>query len=88
MVTHVELRILSRHLTIDETWYSYRGMIGIKMDNKSKPARYGLLFISLCDAEVTYTYFRLPYVGRTERLPDQFYVPKTDEKSKYLVGNV
>ena len=68
-------------MTIDETLFPYRGHISI---NNYKPACYGLLFISISDAEVPYTYYSLPYVGKPE-IPNEYYVPGTDEKSMYLV---
>ena len=58
------MRTPSSHLTIDGTLYPYRGQIGIKVYNPSKPARHGLLIISISDAEVPYTYFNLPYAGK------------------------
>ena len=81
------VRVPTMHLTIDETLYPYRGCIGLKTYNPSKPAKYGLLVISLSDAEVPYTYFSLPYAGKPEE-PNQFYVPGTDEKTQYLVDNL
>ena len=81
------MRTPSRHLTIDETLYPYRGQIGIKVYNPRKPARYGLLIISISDAEVPYTYFSLPYAGKPQA-PNEFYVPGTDEKTMHLVEDL
>ena len=81
------MRTPSKHLTIDETLYPHRGQIGKKIYNPSKPARYGLLVISISDAEVPYTYFSLPYAGKPQT-PNEFYVPGTDEKTMYLVTNL
>ena len=78
------------YLAVDETLYPYRGRIGFKQYNPSKPAKYGLLYRSLCDASVPYTYFTLPYVGKPEVLDQQhpeykFYISGTDEYTKYLM---
>ena len=40
----------------------YCGRIGFKEYNPCKSAKYGLLYCSLCDATVPYTYFSLPYL--------------------------
>ena len=37
------------HLAIDETLYPYRGCIGFKQYNLSKPRKYALLCRSLCE---------------------------------------
>ena len=78
------MRVPSLHMTTDEKLFPYRGHISIKNYNPNKPARYGLLFISISDAEVPYTYYSLPYAGKPE-IPNEYYVPDTDEKSMYLV---
>ena len=51
-------------LAVDETLYPYRGHIGFKQYNPQKPAKYGLLYRSLCDSTVTYTYLSLAYAGK------------------------
>ena len=78
------MRVPSLHMTIDETLFPYPGHISIKNYNPNKPARYGLLVISISDAEVPYTYYRLPYAGKPE-IPNEYYVQGPDEKSMYLV---
>lgn len=78
----------SPYLAIDETLYPYRGHISFKQYNPSKPAKYGLLYRSLCDSVVPYTYFTLPYAGKPNEIDDeaaQYYVTGTDEYTKYLV---
>ena len=42
----------SPYVSVDETLYPYRGRIGMKQYSPSKPAKYGLLYRSLCDAKV------------------------------------
>ena len=61
---NASMRISTPYLAKDETFYPYRGSIGVKQYNPSKPAKYGLLYRSLCDAIVPYTYYKLPYVGK------------------------
>ena len=63
-----KFRYPSSYLAVDETLYSYRGRIGFKQYNPSKPVKHGLLYRSLCDATVPYTYFSLPYAGKPEIL--------------------
>ena len=53
---NAKMRIPSLHVTVDETLYPYRGAIGLRIYNPNKPARYGLLIISLSDGEVPYIY--------------------------------
>ena len=81
-------RFPSPLLAVDETLYPYCGSIGFKQYNPSKPAKYGLLYRSLCDSSVSYTYYTLPYAGKPEENtgePRKYYVTGTDEYTKYLV---
>ena len=81
-------RYPSPYLAIDETLYPYRGHISFKQYNPSKPAKYGMLYRSLCDSSIQYTYFTLPYASKPEDLNNEaskFYITGTDEYSKYLV---
>ena len=82
-VRNAMMRIPSMHLSIDETLCPYRGLIGIKTFNPSKPAKYGILYISVSDAELPYTYYTLPYAGRPEE-PNEFYVNGTDKKTLFI----
>ena len=83
-VRNAVMRLPPLHVIVDETLYPYRGATGLCTYNPSKPARYGLLIISLRDGEVPYTYTSLPYAGKPEN-PDKYYVVGTDEKTQYLV---
>lgn len=88
-VRNAKMRSPSSLLAVDETLYPYRGRIGFKQYNPSKPAKYGLLYRSLCDSTVTYTYFTLPYAGKPEVIDGdaaKYYVTGTDEYTKYLVN--
>ena len=83
-----EARYPRPYLAIDETLY--RRHINFKEYNPSKPVKYGMLYRSLCDSSVQYTYFTLPYAGKPEDLNNKaskFYITVTDEYSKYLVEN-
>ena len=63
-----------------ENWY--------ETVNPSKPAKYGLLYRSLCDAKVPYTYSTLPYARKPEVIgANDYYVTCCDEYSKWLVNN-
>ena len=61
-----KMRNPSYHLAIDKTLHPFRGRIRMKQYNPSKPAKYGLLYRSLCDAVVPYTYITLPYAGKPD----------------------
>ena len=71
--------------------YPYCGAIGFKQHNPKKPAKYGLLYRSLCDSSVWHTYYTLPYARKPEvRTGDssKYYVTGTDEYTKYLLTEV
>ena len=79
------------YLAVDETLYPYRGRIGFKQYNPSKPCKYEFLYRSLCDATVPYTYFFLPYAGKLEVFNNEnpatsYYVTENDEYTNYLVN--
>ena len=76
------------YVSVDETLYPYRGRIGMKQYNPSKPAKYGLLYRSFCDAKVPYTYSTLPYAGKPEVIrANDYYVTGCNEYTKWLVNN-
>ena len=84
-------RYPSPYVAIDETLYHYIGQIGFKEYNPSKPAKYGLLYQSLCDSSVQYTYYSLPYAGKPDDLngdAGKYYITGTDQYSKYLTENL
>ena len=79
----------SFYLAIDETLYPHRGRIGMKQYNPSKPVKYGLLYRSLCDSVVPYTYFTLPYGGKPDIINSdagKYFVTGTDNYTIYLVN--
>ena len=65
---NASMRYPSPFLTVDETLCPYRGHIEIKQYNPSKPAKYGLLYCSLCDAVVPYAYFTHHYAGKPSQI--------------------
>ena len=87
-INNAKWRNPSFYLAIDETLYPYRGKIGLKMYMPNKPCTYGLLYRSLCDALVPYSYFTHPYGGKPEETNEEtekYYVTGTDNFTKYLV---
>ena len=78
----------SPYVTVDDALYLYSGRIGMKQYNPSKPAKYGLLYRSLCNTKVLYTYSTLPYAGKPEVIgANDYYVTGCDEYTKWLVNN-
>lgn len=86
---NASIRYPSSSLAMNETLYLYRGRIGIKQYNPSKAAKYELLYRSLCDYTITYSYFTLPHAGKPKYVgskeASKFYIIGTDEHTKYLV---
>ena len=85
------MRSPSTYLAIDEILYPHRSSIGITQYNPRKPARYRLLYRSLCDAVVTYTYHTLQYARKPSEINNEaskYYIAGTDEYKKYLVSGV
>ena len=81
-VQNAKRRFPSPLLAIDETLYPYRGAIGFKQYKPNKRAKYGLLYHSLCNSSISYTYFTLPYAGKPEEIAGEaakFYATGTDE---------
>ena len=77
----------SPYVSVDETLYPYSARIGMKQYNPSKLAKYGLLYQSLCDAKVLYTYSTLPYARKPEVTGADDYVTGCNEYTKWLVNN-
>ena len=83
------LRIPSDFLSPDETLYPFRGKISMKHYNPNKAAKYGLIYRSISDARLPYTYNTLPYAGKPNHIiPESEYVTGTDNYTKYLVKGV
>ena len=63
-------------------------MVKLKQYNPNTPAKYGLLYQSISDSVVPFTYFILPYAGKRDTEGSEFYVTSTDEYSVYLVDKL
>ena len=86
--TNRRCHIPSSYVSVDEALYPYRWRIGMKQYTPSKPAKYGLLYRSLCDAKVSYTYSTVPYARKPEVIgANDYYVTGCDEYTKRLVRN-
>ena len=58
----------------------------MKQYNPNKPAKYGLLYRSISDARLPYTYNTLLYAGKPNNIiPVSEYVAGTNNYTKYLV---
>ena len=53
-------------------------MVKLKQYNPNKSAKYGILYRSISDSVVPYTYFTLSYAGKTEIEGSEFYVTGID----------
>ena len=90
-VGKAKCRYPSPMLSVDETLYPYHGAIGFKQYSPHKPAKYGLLFKSLCDSTTTYIYYTLPYAGKPEVAEGdaaKYYVTGTEAYTQYLVNEI
>ena len=88
---NARMRRLSPLLAIDETLHLYRGHNEFKQYNPNKLAKYGLLYQSLCDSSISYTYYSLPYAGKPEKVKGpaaKYYITGTNEYSKYLINEL
>ena len=63
-------------LAIDETLYPTRGQISIKQYNPKKPAKYGILFKSLCSVKVPYAHSIIVAAGKPKNGAGPHYTPK------------
>lgn len=76
------------YLSLDETLYPTRVGVAFRQYNKSKPAKYGLLFRSINSAEMPYTYSAVLYAGKPPGQPGEHYITGTDDIVKYLVTSL
>ena len=84
---NARMRNPSPLLAIDQTLHPYRGHIRFKQYNTNKPAKSGLLYRSLCDSSISYTYYSLPYAGKLEKIEGpaaKYCITGADQYSKYL----
>ena len=59
----------SGHLCLDETMYGFRGNCAFKTFIPTKPEKFGLKIISLCDARTFYFLNGVPYLGAEQPRP-------------------
>ena len=55
---------ISEYATIDEQLVAFRGRCSFRIFIPSKPAKYGIKILTLCDAKMWYTYSMEVYVGK------------------------
>jgi len=65
----------SEHITIDEMLCPFRGRCLFRVYMKSKPAKYGIKILCLCDAKTHYLYNAFIYTGKQDRIKGQPSVP-------------
>lgn len=58
-----KLYTLGKCATVDEQLVPYRGRCAFRQYMPMKPAKYGLKFFLLCDADTRYAYNCIPYTG-------------------------
>jgi hypothetical protein len=71
------------YLTVDEQLLGFRGRCPFRMYIPSKPNKYGLKILMLCDSKTNYMLNATPYVGKTETHGDSlgsYYVKTLTEK--------
>lgn len=69
----------SEHATVDEMLVAFRGRCSFRMFMKSKPAKYGLKIMCLCDSKSHYLLNAFVYTGKSSRRqPGSFSVPTLD----------
>ena len=76
------------YLSLDETLYPMRTQIAFKQFNRSKPAKYGLLFKSINAGRFPYTFVSSPYCGKPSEEGGDYYVPGTEAIVNYLVNRL
>ena len=89
--TNARIRRSSPLLAIDETLYPYCRHTGCKKYNPKKPVKYGLLYQSLCDSSIPYSYYSLPYASKPEKVEGPLakcYITGTNEYSMYLINRL
>ena len=85
--------VISPHdyLALDETLYPMRTDLNFKQYNRSKPAKYGMLFCSLNSARFPYTFTAVVYAGRPKQYNSdscKYYERDSEETVKTLVTNL
>lgn len=77
------------YVTIDEQLLSFRGKCPFRVYIASKPDKYGLKIVAICDAQTFYMFDAIPYIGKgTEAKTAADYVKKLVESIKGSGRNV
>lgn len=58
------------HLTVDEQLLGFRGKCPFRMYIPSKPAKYGVKMVMICDNKSKYMLTEVPYLGRDQSRPE------------------
>ena len=85
--------VISPHdyLALDETLYPMRTGLNFKQYNRSKSAKYGMLFRSINSARFPYSFTAVVYTGRPKQYNSdlcKYFVRDTEETVKTLVTNL
>lgn len=79
-----EVMVSDKCLLLDETLYPTRVSVTFRQQNKTKHAKYGLLFPSVNSAEMPYTYTSTLYSGKPSAEGNEYYSTTLDDLAKYL----
>ncbi len=75
-------------LPVNETLYPCSNKVANKQYNKSKPAKYGILFKSLNAVHVPFTFTTSVYAGKPLAGEGPYYVQTVLNQVKYLINNI
>ena len=75
------------YLSLDETLYVTRQQVNFKTYNKSNPARYGLLYRSLCSASRPYIYFTNICAGKPTEISSEQYIQEGNDEVVLSLAN-
>lgn len=72
------------HVTVDEQLLGFRGRCPFKMYIPSKPDKYGIKIVMMCDSKTYYMCYGIPYVGKEQRdsqlaIPTQYVLRLTED---------
>ena len=79
--------LASEYFSIDETLYALHHQIGFTQYNPGKPAKYGLLYQSLNDAQFPFTY-QVMYCRKVVDGNGPYHLNITEDYGKYLVESM
>ena len=75
-------------VSLDETLYPTRNLVKFRQYNRSKPAKYGLLFRSVNATTYPFTYTTIVYAGRPVGEPGPHYVTGLEDAVKTLLTDM